>query len=125
MGVLYFRGGKIGEAIKEFQKSQGNPHKKIASMNFLAQCFAARKMYDLASRTLQNAIKEKIVFDDEKKELIYNLGVVLESMANSAADNETKMRLLNEAIEQFKLIYEVDADYKDVGAKMDAFYASQ
>ena len=88
---LYFQAGKISEAIQEFQKAQGNPHKRLAAMSYLAQCFAKRKMFDLAARTLQNAIKEKPVFDDEKKDLIYNLGCVLESMGKK-----------EEAIEQFK-----------------------
>ena len=114
MGALHFQAGKIGEAIQEFQKAQGNPHKRIAAMGYLAQCYAKRKMYDLAARTLQNAIKEKPVFDDEKKELTYNLGCVLESMGKT-----------EEAIEQFKLIYELDISYKDVAAKVDAFYAAQ
>jgi hypothetical protein len=30
-----------------------------------------------------------------------------------------------EAIEQFKLIYEADIGYKDVAAKVDAYYSSQ
>jgi len=68
LGQLYFEAGKIGEAIQEFQKAQGNPHRRVAAMNFLAQCFAKRKMYELAVRTLQNALKEKAVFDEEKKE---------------------------------------------------------
>jgi tetratricopeptide (TPR) repeat protein len=114
MGQLYFQTGKIGEAIQEFQKAQGNPHKRIASMSYLAQCFAKRKMYDLAARRLQDAIKEKPVFDDEKKDLTYNLGSVFESMNKK-----------EEAIEQFKLIYETDAGYKDVTAKVEAYYAGQ
>jgi len=114
MGQLYFQAGKISEAIQEFQKSRGNPNKRIASMNFLAQCFAKRKMFDMAARSLQDAIKEKMVFDDEKKELIYNLGCVLEGMGKR-----------EEAVEQFKLIYETDIGYKDVAAKVDAFYAGQ
>jgi len=114
MGSLYFQAGKIGEAIAEFQKAQGNPHKRIAAMNLLAQCFAKKKMFDLAARTLQNAIKEKPVFDDEKKDLTYNLGCVFESMGKK-----------DEAVEQFKIIYEMDVSYKDVGAKVDAFYSSQ
>ena len=114
MGVLYFQAGKVSEAIAEFQKAQGNPHKRLAAMSYLAQCFAKRKMFDLAARTLQNAIKEKLVFDDEKKDLVYNLGCVLESMGKK-----------DEAIEQFKQIYEMDAGYKDVSAKVEAFYAGQ
>jgi hypothetical protein len=30
-----------------------------------------------------------------------------------------------EAIEQFKLIYEVDAGYKDVAAKVEGYYSGQ
>ena len=114
MGTLYFQAGKIGEAIQELQKAQGNPHKRIAAMSLLAQCFAKRKMHDLAAKTLQNAIKEKIVFDDEKKELIYQLGCVFENLGKK-----------EDAIEQFKLIYETDIGYKDVAAKVDAYYAGQ
>jgi hypothetical protein len=29
MGKLYFEAGKISEAIQEFQKAQGNPHKRL------------------------------------------------------------------------------------------------
>ncbi|HEY1661248.1 MAG TPA: tetratricopeptide repeat protein [Verrucomicrobiae bacterium] len=114
MGQFYFQAGKISEAIQEFQKSQNNPHKKLASMSYLAQCFSKRKMYDLAASTLQKAIKEKPVFDEEKKDLVYNLGSVLESMGKK-----------EEAIEQFKQIYEIDAGYKDVSAKIEAFYSGQ
>jgi tetratricopeptide (TPR) repeat protein len=114
MGQLYFQAGKIGEAISELQKAQGNPHKRLAAMSLLAQCFAKRKMFDLAARTLQNAIKEKVVFDDEKKDLIYNLGCVLDGMGKK-----------EEAVEQFKIIYETDIGYRDVAAKVDAFYAGQ
>jgi tetratricopeptide (TPR) repeat protein len=114
MGQLYFQAGKYSEAIQEFQKAQGNPHRHIAAMNFLAQCFAKRKMYDLAARRLQDAIKEKQVLDDEKKELHYNLGCVLENMGKK-----------EDAVEQFKIIYEVDIGYRDVAAKVDAHYAGQ
>ncbi|MEY4386837.1 MAG: hypothetical protein RLY20_2120 [Verrucomicrobiota bacterium] len=114
LGVLYFQAGKISEAIQEFQKAQNNPHKRLSSMNYLAQCFAKRKMFDLAARTLQNALKEKLILDEEKKDLLYNLGCVLENMNKK-----------EEAIEQFKQIYEADIGYRDVAAKVDAYYAGQ
>ena len=114
MGVLYLQAGKIGEAIQELQKAQNSPYKRIAAMNCLAQCFAKRKMFDLSAKTLQNAIKEKTLFDEEKKELIYNLGCVFESMGKK-----------EESLEQLKQIYEVDISYKDVAAKVDAYYAGQ
>jgi len=111
LGELYFRAGKLTEAISEFQKAQNNPHKRILAMGYLGQCFSRRGMNDLAARTLQNAIREKVAFDDEKKELIYALGCVLERVGKK-----------DEAIEQFKLIYETDIGYKDVAAKVDAYY---
>jgi tetratricopeptide (TPR) repeat protein len=114
MGQIYFQSGKIGEAIQEFQKAQNYPNKRLASMNYLAQCFAKRKMFDPAVRTLQSAIKEKTGFDEEKKDLIYQLGCVLETMGKK-----------EEAIQQLILIYESDIGYKDVAAKVDAYYASQ
>ena len=114
LGVLYFQAGKIGEAIAEFQKAQSNPHKRLAAMSYLAQCFAQRGMNDSAVRTLQNAIKESPAFNEDKKDLIYQLGCVFEKMGKKA-----------EAIEQFLIIYETDINYRDVGAKVDAHYAGQ
>ncbi len=112
LGELYFKAGKYTEAIQEFQRAQNNPQRRVQAMAYLGRCFSQRGMNDLAARTLQNAIKEKAVFDDEKKDLIYNLGTVLEKMGKK-----------EEAIEQYKLIYEQDIGYKDVAAKVDAYYS--
>jgi tetratricopeptide (TPR) repeat protein len=114
LGQLYFKAGKLGEAIKEFQKAQMNPHRKIASMNYLAQCFSRRGIHDLAVTTLQDAIKEKLIWDDEKKELVYNLGAVFEKMGKR-----------EDACAQFKQIWAVDAEYRDVDQKMNDYHPSQ
>jgi tetratricopeptide (TPR) repeat protein len=114
LGQLYFQMGKITEAMKEFQKAQGNPHRRIQALSYLGQCFARRGINDLAATTFQDAIKEKVVFDDEKKELVYLLGCVFEKMAKR-----------EEAIAQFKMIYAVDVGYKDVAEKIDAYYGGQ
>jgi len=94
LGQLYFDSGKISEAIQEFQRAQANPHLRTVTMKYLGKCFSSRGMNDLAARTFQDALKEKPTFDDEKKELIYLLGCVLEKMGKK-----------DEAIEQFKQIY--------------------
>jgi tetratricopeptide (TPR) repeat protein len=111
LGELFFQAGKITEAIGEFQKAQANPQRRLQALGYLGQCFARRGMNDSAVRMLQNAIKEKPVFDEEKKELIYQLGSVLEKMGKP-----------EEAIEQFKQIYELDISFKDVAAKVDKYY---
>jgi tetratricopeptide (TPR) repeat protein len=113
-GQQLFQAGKISEAIPELQKAKTNPNRKVQSMNYLGQCFSRRGMNDLAARTLQEAIKEKQVFDEEKKELTYVLGTVLEKMGKA-----------EEAIEQFKLIYEIDSGYKDVDARVTKYYESK
>lgn len=114
MGQLYLQAGKINEAIAEFQRAQSNAHKRIAAMGLLAQCFAKKGMNDSAVRTLQNAIKEKPGFDDEKKDLVYNLGCVLEQMGKKS-----------EALEQFLSIWESDIGYRDVAAKVESLSAGQ
>jgi thioredoxin-like negative regulator of GroEL len=114
LGELHLRAGRLGEAIAELQKAQNNPSKRIAAMNLLAQAFSLRGMNDLAAKKLEEALKEKPVFDDEAKDLRYQLGTVLEKVGRKS-----------EAIEQFKLIYEQDIGYRDVMARVDAFYASQ
>jgi tetratricopeptide (TPR) repeat protein len=114
LGQLYFQMGKITEAMKEFQKAQGSPHRRIQALSYLGQCFARRGINDLAATTFQDAIKLKEVFDDEKKELTYLLGCVYEKMAKR-----------EEAIAQFKIIYAADVGYKDVAEKIDAYYSAQ
>jgi tetratricopeptide (TPR) repeat protein len=113
LGQMYFNAGKTSEAIQEFQKARTNPHKKIQSLNYLGQCFARRNMNELALRNLEEAIKEKPVFDDEKKDLTYNLASVLEKMGRK-----------DDAIKQYETIYGVDITYRDVEAKVNAHYGN-
>lgn len=113
LGELYFRAGKTNEAIQEFQKAQTNPNRKLHCIAYLGQCFARRGMHDMAIRKYQDALKEKVEFDEQKKELIYLLGCSLDAVGKKA-----------EGIEQFKQIYEVDIGYRDVSARVDAYYSS-
>ncbi len=112
LGQLHFKAGQLSEAIHELQRAQTNPGVRLTAMNFLGQCFAQRGMHDIAIRTFRNALREKLVFDEERKELHYFLGCELQ-----------KVNKDEEAIEQFKHIYELDIGYRDVAAKVDAYYA--
>ncbi|HTI73284.1 MAG TPA: tetratricopeptide repeat protein [Candidatus Limnocylindria bacterium] len=112
LGLLYFNAGKLGEAISELQKAQNNPSKRIAAMSLLARAFHQRGMNDMGARKLQEALKEKQVFDEEAKDLRYTLGLIYEKMGKK-----------EEAIEQFKFIYEQDIAYRDVMQRVDAYYA--
>lgn len=114
LGELHLEAGRISEAIAELQKAQNNPNRRIRAMNLLAQAFSLRGMNDLAARKLLEALKEKQVFDDEAKDLHYQLGSVYEKMGKR-----------EEAMEHFKTIYEQDVGYRDVMTRVDAYYASQ
>ncbi len=114
LGELYLRAGRVTEAIGELQKAQSNPNRRIPAMVLLAECFSRRNMNDLAARKLQEALREKLVFDDEKKELHYQLGCILEKLGRTP-----------EAIDQFKVVYESDIGFRDVAAKIDAHYLAQ
>ena len=114
LGVLYYNQGKLAEALPEFQQAENHPHKRLPAMLYSARCLAARNMNDMAARKLQTALKEKAGFDDERKELLYTLGCVLE-----------KAGKLAEAITQFEQIYEVDMKFRDVAARVDDYHAGQ
>ncbi len=112
LGVLFFKTEKYTEAIKEFQRSQKDGKNRIRSLFYLGQCFAKKKMYDMAAKQLETAIEEKKVQDEETKDLIHTYGCILEEMDKR-----------EQAIEQFKKIYEMDIGYKDVADKVDAYYS--
>ena len=111
LGERLFEAGEISAAIKELQKAQKNAHLKHRARRLLAGCFSGRGMLDLAERTLKTSLAEKQEMDEERKELLYDLGTVQERSGR-----------MEEAIEQFKSIYEVDIDFRDVGEKVDRYY---
>ncbi len=114
LGQLYFQAGEIMKAIQEFQKAQANPNRKVKAMSYLGQCYARRNMNDLAVRTMESALKEKPVWDEEKKELAYNLGSVLEKIGKR-----------DDAKRQFEELFAVDATYKDVSEKMEKYFSDE
>ncbi|MFM8470366.1 MAG: tetratricopeptide repeat protein [Limisphaerales bacterium] len=114
LGMLYFNLGRLPEALPEFQQAENNPHKRVQAMLYSARCMAARNMNDMAARKLQNALKEKQGFDDERKELLYTLGVVLEKMGKA-----------EDSIQQFMAIYEVDMKFRDVEDRVNRHYGNQ
>ena len=84
------------------------------AMLYSARCMTARNMNDMAARKLQNALKEKQGFDDERKELLYTLGIVLEKMGKA-----------EDSIKQFMDIYEVDMKFRDVEERVNRHYPGQ
>jgi tetratricopeptide (TPR) repeat protein len=104
--------GLYQEAIGHLQRARSNPSVRLKAMSKLGQCYVSRNMNDLAAKTFADAIAEIPSMDAVKKDLLYNLGVVYESMEKKA-----------EALDCFKQIYELDYGYRDVATKVESSYS--
>ena len=85
---------------------------RVKAMLMLGKCYAAKRMTDMAIRQLEEANGEYANMDDTKKELLYTIASLYET-----ADNKEK------ALENYKVIYEVDYGYKDVAQKVESAYS--
>jgi len=107
LAYLLMRNDKVNEAIEQFQRSVGQPQKRIASLNYLGQCFQKLGLHDLAVEQYLKAIEENVTMDNTKKELIYNLGTAYESMGET-----------EKAVTEYKKIAAVDFGYRDIKEKI-------
>lgn len=112
LGVLMYDNGQINEAIQQFQQSQRNPQRRTRSMYYMALCFKQKQQYDIALEQLEKAVSEMPVMDATKKDTLYELGVICETMGDKA-----------KAAKYFKEIYSVDIGYRDISEKIEKGYA--
>ncbi|HEX8371384.1 MAG TPA: tetratricopeptide repeat protein [Chthoniobacterales bacterium] len=111
LGEVLVNSGAYREAIPELQTARKSPNVRLRAMNLLGRCYQQLNMLDLSVRTFQDAAKEILVMDGTKKDILYNLGLVLEQMEKK-----------DESLDCFKQIYEVDYGYKDVAARVESSY---
>lgn len=111
LGTLFFRNGMVDKAIAEFQMAVNNPRTSVSCVNWLGKCFWKKGLLDLAVQRFKAAVAECVMWDGVKKEIVYNLGMVYEQMSKE-----------EEAMEQYKSLYDVDVTFKDVGQKIEAYY---
>ncbi len=111
-GVLLFQQQRTNEAIQQFQAAQRNAQRRVSSLFYIGLCFKAKQQYDMALEQLEKAASELPVMDDQKKEVVYELGQVLESSGR-----------MKEAIDYYKQIYQIDIGYRDVAAKVERGYS--
>jgi tetratricopeptide (TPR) repeat protein len=107
LGALYFKTGNFEGAIEPFQKSAGQPQRRVASYNFLGQCFHKLGHYDLAVDQFTKAAEESPSMDALKKDILYNLGVAYEAMGQH-----------DKAVTEYKKIASVDFSFRDVREKI-------
>ena len=111
LGEVLVNTGAFREAIPELQTARKSPNVRLRAMNLLGRCYQHLSMLDLSVRTFQDAAKEILVMDATKKDILYNLGMVL-----------LQMEKKDESLECFKEIYEVDYGYKDVAHRVESSY---
>jgi tetratricopeptide (TPR) repeat protein len=99
------------EAIPELQQAKGNPHIRNKALLMLGKCFGSLNMNDLAINAFGEAVKEISVFTPEKKELLYELGLVYEKVGKK-----------DDYLNCMKEIYNSDYGYKDVAGRVESSY---
>lgn len=113
LGVLLLDADRIDESIQHLQIAQRNPKVRLQAIISLGRAYAAKNFFDLAAEQFRTAKKEILVMNQQKKEAIYELGCALEAQGKT-----------DEAIAEFKEVYAADISFRDVAAKIDAFYAN-
>lgn len=114
LAVALMDAGLPQEAIGHLQRARSNPAVRLKAMGKLGQCYVSRNMNDLAAKTFSDAIAELFAMDAVKKELLYNLGEVYETMSQA-----------EKALDCFKQIYEVDYAYRDVAKRVEDSYGKE
>ncbi len=112
LGEALYHSGDISAAIPELQLSLRQPAVRLRAMMLLALCFKAKGQFDIAAKRLEEAASEIAGMDSTKKEILYNLGLLLEEMGQP-----------EKSVEVLKQIYEVDYGYRDVAARVERSYA--
>ena len=113
-GQLLFARGELDAAIKELQLAQRSPKARIDALILLGEAYQKKGFLDLAVEQLLIVKDEVPGMTDQKKAILYQLGLTYEQQGK-----------MDFAIGEFKLLYGVDISYRDVADKIDAFYSNQ
>lgn len=110
--TILFQAEQYREAIPELQQAKSNPHIRNKALLMLGKCFERLNMNDLAINAMTEAVKEIPAFNNEKKEILYQLGVTYQKVGK----DEDYLNCMKE-------IYNNDYGYKDVASRVESSYA--
>lgn len=110
-GETLFKMGQYKRALQELQLALKRPGVRYQALNLMGLSFMKLGMLDLAVKRFAEAASELPAMDELKKEIVYNLGLAYE--ASNRPDKSLK---------QWKKIYEVDMDYRDVSKRVEEAY---
>jgi tetratricopeptide (TPR) repeat protein len=111
LGKAHVEMGHYKEALQPLQQGLKGPAVRLEAMNLMGICYWRRQMLDLAEKRFAEAAAEIPGMTEVKKEILYNLGCVLDESGKK-----------EEAVNRFKEIYEMDMGFKDVAARVESSY---
>ena len=112
LGNLLLKAGRVDEAIQHLQIANRNPKVRLQSLISLGLAYRAKNFNDLAAEQFATAKGEIPIMNTQKKEATYELGLAYEAQGDDV-----------KAIAEFKEVYAADVTFRDVAAKIDAFYS--
>jgi tetratricopeptide (TPR) repeat protein len=108
LGIAYREMGLLDEAIGEFQLASKDARYLVLCCSMLGLCFVDKGLGDLAVKWYRRALEFPGISEEDSLGMMYDLGNVY--MAMNDWDN---------AYKTFGDLYGIDANYRDVVAKME------
>lgn len=114
LGELLFEDEEIDKAIENLQLALRAPKVRINALILLGKSYLKKGFHDMAAEQLQTAKAEISSMNEQKKDVLYQLGSAYEQQGD-----------MDKAIVEFKALYGADISYRDVAQKIDDFYSKK
>jgi tetratricopeptide (TPR) repeat protein len=111
LGQQYLQYESYDDAIQQFQLAQRSPKERSGSLYGLARCFRLKGQVDMAVMQLETALDQLPVMNDERKQILFELGEISEETGN-----------IERAFTIYRELYGADIGYRDIAAKMERIY---
>ncbi len=108
LGMALADAGEHDEAIAELQKAVQDPRFQMDALLQLGKSFAAKGLMDLARGQFQKALETKGAKEEQRLELLYEMGKMAEDQGNK-----------EEAMDAYKKILAVDIGFLDVSQRLE------
>ncbi len=108
LGEALLGRGLLDEAVAEFQQAVKDPRFKTEAQVRLARAFRQKGLVDLALSQYSKALESLGTSGEKTREVLYEMGVLLEEKGD-----------LQGAKEKFARIYEEDITFKDVSERLE------
>lgn len=111
LGLLYWTRNEVDLALQEFQQSQRNPQYRRRALAYMGRCMVKKGLPDMALEQFRAALDGMDKTDPERKDCLYDLAAIYETKGMQA-----------ETLAAYREIFSLDVNYRDVGAKLQAYY---